>query len=429
MPSPERTSDRQLMFQQAWLVAAREYRERVRSRAFLLTTLLTPIFLGAILGGSVVMAMHAHADQKIAVASNNAAQANAVAADLRSEQQGPKQVDAITPADTAAVTALNHRIEAKQLSGYLLLTPQPGSDAPHAVYVSSSAADMSTAGQMSAALTRTRTRSALLDRGIAPQAANTILQRVDVATEQLRDGKAVASNNFKNFGGTYALVMLLYLIVLIYGMNVARSVVQEKTSRIYEVLLSTARSDSLMWGKLLGVGAAGLTQVGIWFVLLSLVAGTSIAASYGLHGISSLGLRPAQLIFFVVFFVLGFLYYSGISAALGAMVGAEQEVQQLSIVVVAPLVISVVMMSYVLANPGSTVSVVLSLIPPLTPIIMYLRICAQTPPVWQIALSIALLIIAIAVVVWIASRIYRIGILMYGKRPTLPEIARWLRAS
>jgi ABC-2 type transport system permease protein len=92
-------------------------------------------------------------------------------------------------------------------------------------------------------------------------------------------------------------------------------------------------------------------------------------------------------------------------------------------------VFAVIMMSYVLANPSSTVSVVLSLIPPLTPIIMYLRICAQTPPAWQIALSIFLLVAAIAIVVWIASRIYRIGILMYGKRPTLPEIVRWLRAS
>jgi ABC-2 type transport system permease protein len=427
--NPEKKTDRRLMVEQAWLVASREYRERVRSRAFLLTTLLTPIFLGAILGGSVVMAMHANANQRIAVASNNATEADAVADELRSEQQGPKAVDVVTPADTAAVSTLNRRITSKSLSGYLLLTPAPGGDASHAVYVSSSSADMSTAGEMSSALTRTRTRSALLARGIAPTAANTLLQRVDVETEQLRDGRAVASNNFKNFGSTYALVMLLSLIVLIYGMNVARSVIQEKTSRIYEVLLSTARSDSLMWGKLLGVGAAGLTQVGIWFVLLSLVAGTSIAASYGLHGISSLGLRPAQLIFFVVFFVLGFLYYSGISAALGAMVGAEQEVQQLSIVVVAPLVFAVIMMSYVLANPSSTVSVVLSLIPPLTPIIMYLRICAQTPPAWQIALSVFLLVAAIAIVVWIASRIYRIGILMYGKRPTLPEIARWLRAS
>jgi ABC-2 type transport system permease protein len=429
MPSPQSKSDRRLMFEQGWLVAVREYRERVRSRAFLLTTILTPVLLGALLGGSIVMAMHAGADQRVAIASNDAAQANEVAAELRSAKQGPRQVDVVSPANEAAVTELNHRLGAKQLTGYLLLSPQPGSDAPHAVYVSSSAADMSTASELASALTRTRTRAALLARGITPAAASTLMEHVDVETKQLRDGKVIASNAFKNFGSTYALVMLLYLVVLIYGMNVARSVVQEKTSRIYEVLLSTARADSLMWGKLLGVGAAGLTQVAIWFGLLSVIAGTSVAATYGLHGLGSLGLRPAQLIFFVVFFVLGFLYYSGISAAIGAMVGAEQEVQQLSIVIVAPLVIAVVMMSYILASPSSTLSVVLSLIPPLTPIVMYLRICAQMPPAWQIALSIVLLIASIALVVWIASRIYRIGILMYGKRPTLPEALRWLRAS
>jgi ABC-2 type transport system permease protein len=184
-----------------------------------------------------------------------------------------------------------------------------------------------------------------------------------------------------------------------------------------------------MFGKLLGVGAAGLTQVAIWFILLGVLTGTSLASTYGLHGIASLGIRPIQITFFIIYFILGFLFYSGISAGIGALVGAEQELQQFSFIIVAPLMVSVFMMSYVLANPSSSTSTILSLVPPFTPIVMYLRICAQQPPAWQLGLSILLLLLSIAFVVWLSARIYRVGILMYGKRPTLPEALRWIRTS
>ena len=422
-------SEALLVLEQGWLVAAREYRERVRSRAFVLATILTPLLLGGVLGGTVLLAMHANANQRIAIASNDAAQAGAVAAELRTEDHGPRSIELVTPATDASLAALNRRVETKDLNGYLLLTREPSTTVPRAVYVSASSADISSGAMLEGALGRASTRAAMLARGIPEAEAGRLLKKVPVETEQVRQGRAIASDSERSFAGAYALVMLLYIVVLIYGMNVARSVVQEKTSRIYEVLLATARADSLMLGKLLGVGAAGLTQVAIWFVLLGAIAGTSLASTYGLHGLGSLGIRPEQIAFFLVYFVLGFLFYSGISAGIGALVGAEQELQQFSFVIVAPLMVSIFMMSYVLANPGSTTSVVLSLIPPFTPIIMFLRICAQPPPLWQLALSVVLLAASIALVVWLSARIYRVGILMYGKRPTLPEALRWIRAS
>ena len=422
-------SEALLVLEQGWLVAAREYRERVRSRAFVLATILTPLLLGGVLGGTVLLAMHANANQRIAIASNDAAQAGAVAAELRTEDHGPRSIELVTPVSDASLAALNRRVETKDLNGYLLLTREPSTTVPRAVYVSASSADISSGAMLEGALGRASTRAAMLARGIPEAEAGRLLKKVPVETEQVRQGRAIASDSERSFAGAYALVMLLYIVVLIYGMNVARSVVQEKTSRIYEVLLATARADSLMLGKLLGVGAAGLTQVAIWFVLLGAIAGTSLASTYGLHGLGSLGIRPEQIAFFLVYFVLGFLFYSGISAGIGALVGAEQELQQFSFVIVAPLMVSIFMMSYVLANPGSTTSVVLSLIPPFTPIIMFLRICALQPPLWQLALSVVLLAGSIALVVWLSARIYRVGILMYGKRPTLPEALRWIRAS
>jgi ABC-2 type transport system permease protein len=217
--------------------------------------------------------------------------------------------------------------------------------------------------------------------------------------------------------------------VLIYGINIARSVVEEKTSRIFEVLLSTASSDSLMLGKLLGVGAVGLTQMAIWAALLVFYTGSAMAANQGIHGLASLGITKAELGFFAIFFLGGFFLYSALAAALGSSVSGEQEIQQFSFILISPLVVSVVLLPFVLANPNSTMAVVLSLLPPFTPIIMYMRICAQMPPMWQVVLSLVLLFGSVWAMVWLAARVYRVGVLMYGKRATLPEMLRWLRYS
>jgi len=162
---------------------------------------------------------------------------------------------------------------------------------------------------------------------------------------------------------------------------------------------------------------------------VGLFAGSKMAAGIGINGLAALGLTRGELLYFPIFFMGGFFLYSALAAALGSSVSGEQEIQQFSFILISPLVASVVLLPYVLSNPSSTVSVVLSLLPPFTPIIMYMRICAQMPPLWQVWLSVFLLAAAVWGMVWLAARIYRIGVLMYGKRATLPEMMRWLRYS
>jgi ABC-2 type transport system permease protein len=250
----------------------------------------------------------------------------------------------------------------------------------------------------------------------------------EIQTMQLRQGQLIPSNSVKSFFGAYAMMFLIYFTVVFYGMNVARSVVEEKTSRIFEVLLATVQPQALMAGKLLGVGAAGLTQMAIWFVLLSSVAGASASAFLG-GSLAAYGIHPQQLFFLVAYFLLGFFFYSAIAAGLGASVSSEQEIQQFSMVIVAPLTVGMVLISYITSNPTALPVVLLSLFPPCAPIVMFLRMSSQMPPVWQIALSMVLMLVFIWGAIWIASRIYRVGILMYGKRATLPEILRWIRYS
>ena len=218
---------------------------------------------------------------------------------------------------------------------------------------------------------------------------------------------------------------MLFTTVLVYGISVMRSVLEEKNSRVMEVLLSALTPKELMAGKIIGVAAVGLTQIAIWAALGAVLGGPyALAARGALQGVS---IPPATLIFFAVFFLLGYLLYSSMYAALGALVSTDQEGQQLQIVVMGPLLFAYLMMFGVLRQPNATFSLVLSLVPFFAPLLMYMRIMVQPPPAWQVALSIALMVATIYGMVSLCARIYRIGILMYGKRPTLPEIWKWLR--
>lgn len=417
------------MLRQTLLIAKREYLERVKSKVFRITTLLVPLGMAGLawLGG---MSGHKlEGVQSLAILSGNAGLAAQVRSALLEGQFPPSTIQIFAPATDADRARVDREIAMHQIPGYLTLQDVAGQTQPEATWVSGSSINIVAKAQMESAVRSALIRQQLLARGMQPGQLNDLMQPVTLKTMQIRNGAAVHSDSEKSFFGAYALILVLYGSVLIYGINIARSVVEEKTSRIFEVLLSTASSDSLMMGKLLGVGATGLTQMGIWGALLIFFSGSAMAASQGIHGLSSLGITGAELGYFAVFFLGGFYLYSGLAAALGSSVSGEQEVQQFSFILISPLVVSVVLLPYVLGNPNSTASIVLSLLPPFTPIIMYMRICSQMPPAWQVWLSIALLFASVWGMVWLAARIYRVGVLMYGKRATLPEMLRWLRYS
>jgi ABC-2 type transport system permease protein len=365
----------------------------------------------------------------LAILSSDSHLAAQVKAALEEGQFPPSTIQVFAPATDADRQTVDAEVMAHQLAGYLKLEDTADRTQPETTWVSGSSINIVAKAQMESAVRSALIREQLLARGMQPGQLNDLMQPVTLKTMQIRNGAAVHSDSERNFLGAYILILVLYGSVLIYGINIARSVVEEKTSRIFEVLLSTTSSDSLMMGKLLGVGATGLTQMGIWGALLIFYAGSAMAASQGIHGLASIGITGAELAYFAVFFLGGFFLYSGLAAALGSSVSGEQEVQQFSFILISPLVVSVVLLPYVLGNPNSPASVVLSLLPPFTPIIMYMRICAQMPPVWQVALSIVLLFASVWGMVWLAARIYRIGVLMYGKRATIPEMLRWLRYS
>jgi ABC-2 type transport system permease protein len=266
-------------------------------------------------------------------------------------------------------------------------------------------------------------REQLTHRGIVAADADSVLRPVQVVTahgarHQDRESAQIS---------VLVLFFIMYLVIMLYGMNVARSIIEEKTSRIFEVLLATVRPEALMAGKILGVGAVGLTQVGIWLGALLAVALSAAALHTG--GSVHLALTLGQVVFFLVYFVLGYLFYSSIAAALGAMTNSEQELQQLNMFLMLPLLVCFSMLGTLLNSPDGSLARILALIPPFTPLLMYMRISLGHPAAWEVALSLVLLSASILAIIWVTSRIYRVGVLMYGKRPNLPELLRWLRYS
>jgi ABC-2 type transport system permease protein len=424
---------------EALLIARREYLERIRSKAFRISTVLIPLFFAVIFGVGALSGKLSGGARHVLVVSNDpqlaeSERAELIAADnaadeVRKDPSSRLTVEVKAPLTEGDLAALNAEVESKQIDGYLWLNLRPGTTRLEATYTSRGSADFVGKDRMQDSIGHALVREELVKRGATSEEIQALLKDVDLKTQQVKNGTAVAADASKGFWGAYIMAFMLYFAVVFYGVNVAQSVVAEKTSRVFEVMLSSAKPESLMLGKLLGVGAVGLTQMAIWIVFILILSASSLWMTFGLGGLAAYGVTPLQLIFFVLYFILGFFFYSALSAGLGATVSQESEVQQFSMIIVLPQVIGLALIVYILSNPGAWPVVLLSLIPPCTPIVMCLRMAAMAVPAWQLALSLLLMVLSIYGMVWVATRIYRVGILMYGKRPTLPEMLRWLKYS
>jgi ABC-2 type transport system permease protein len=413
---------------EAWLIAKREYLERVRSKAFRVSTVLIPLVFAAIFGLGAISGIKAVGGQRIVVASNDPTLAEGVRVGLqagRGRQSAQMEVGVVAPASPGDLASLDNQVKDGAIDGYLWLNARSGETQPDATYISRRVSKLDRHRDLRNAIGYALARKALIERGVPSADVEDLTKDIDLKTRQLSGG----SDTGKSFWGAYAMALILIFVVLQYGMNVGRSVVAEKTSRVFEVMLATAKPESMMAGKLLGVGGAGLTQLAIWIVAAILLTASAAGAQLGAGGLAAYGITSLQLAFFVIYFLLGFFFYSALAAGFGATVSQESELQQFAMVLMFPLVVGLVLIVYILSNPAAWPVVLLSLFPPCMPVVMCLRMSAMAVPWWQLALSLVLMVGSTIGVLWLVARIYRVGILMYGKRATLPEIVRWLRAS
>ena len=431
-----------------FLIAKREYLERVRSKSFLIMTILVPVLMiGLTVGPSMLMVklMNEGSKHFVVVASRQSV-GDAIRDQLSDAQEreskkvaAAKQkslrnvgesvppshatIDVDTNTSSAEIAALKEKVRNKELDGLIVATDEAA--AAHKLpYITRDVSSFIQTSILEQGVGEALRRESLKAKGLSDPEIDNLFQSTELETQNAVEGGPGAGNPQVMFFGSFTMVMILYMSLLLYGINVMRSVLEEKTSRIMEVMLSVAEPKEMMAGKILGVGSVGLTQLAIW------TATGSALSAYGL-GVAGVPLTailsPKMLAAFIVFFLLGYTLYSTLYAAIGAMVNSEQEAQQIQFLVLIPIIASVAIAFPVLQNPSSQVAVWASMIPFTAPIIMFIRIAVQAPPWWQVALSIALTAATIYGLIALCGRIYRVGILMYGKKPTLPEILKWIK--
>lgn len=322
---------------------------------------------------------------------------------------------------------LNYKITDKEIDTYVIIPPNYADSAANFEIVSRKPNDLSANTSLRQAINAAIRSQRLSDEQIDEQRLKDLSKNIKLDVKKLSEDGAEKDSD-ASFVAAFVVGLMIYITLLIYGQQILSAVVEEKETRIAEILFSSARPFELMMGKLVGVGLAGLTQLAIWILSAVILIAFGFASASAMEmNIALPDFTVATIIYFFIFFLLGFFIYATIYALIGSMVTTVQEGSQFAMFPVIILVIGFYMSFAVVRDPNSDLAVWSSIAPFFAPITMPVRIVAETPPFWQIALSIILNFLAIAGLVWLAARVYRVGMLMYGKRATIPEVWKWIR--
>jgi ABC-2 type transport system permease protein len=420
-----------------WAIIKREYVERVRTRWFLVATLFGPVFFGSLIIIPAYMARRGKASTEftntIILDATSIGMGQKVARAMSAQQSAGSAaplVRTISPSDlTRAESTATRQVMRKQATGYLILDEQTlrGEELRYAGRNATSLGDME---RIRATVKEILLAERLEGAGVKPDKVKEltflpIRLNAERITDKGRGGSGAVSIIFAG-----VVAFLLYMSIVLYGQNVLRGVLEEKTTRVAEVVVSSVPSETLLAGKVLGVGAVGLTQQFLW-VLASVVMFKARGPVFERLGIASMPFQMPEIsigfgFLLLAFFILGFTFYASLYAAVGASVNTEQEAQQAVQPLLIMLVATAVFINPILLNPTGRLAFVMSMLPFSAPIIMPLRLTLVTVPWIELAGSIVAIALSCVIAVWVAARIYRVGLLMYGKRPTLKEMRRWV---
>jgi ABC-2 type transport system permease protein len=420
-----------------WAIIKREYLERVRSKWFLIATFFGPVFFSAIIIVPAWLASRSKATSDVynttILDATDSGFGHRLAVNIAGDTTIPGRmpiVKLVQPSElTKAESTATREVMRKEHTGYIVVNQQTlaGESARYAGSNATSIADMA---QIKNAIRTTILASRLEKVGLDNEKMKEItFIPLDFSTERITErGRAGSGAASVIFG--FAIGFLLYLSIVIYGQTIMSGVLEEKTTRVAEVVMSSVPTDTLLAGKVLGVGAVGLTQQIIWigttYVLLKLRAPIMARLGAPTMNFSLPDISLGAGVLFLLFFLLGFIFYSSLYAAVGSSVNSESEARQAASPLMIMIVSTGVFIQPVLLNPTGTTSKVLSLVPISSPIIMPIRMAVTGVPPLELAASLVFLAIGCLAALWLASRIYRVGLLMYGKRPTMKEMARWV---
>lgn len=425
-----------------WVVFKREYLERVRSKWFLVATFLGPVFFGVLTILPGVLAARTKGSEDL----TNIAVIDATGSDLgqrvsrsvaRLAPGGPAPQLRVTRPDSVAQaeSLATSQVVAKALKGYLVL--DSSTIAGQSVrYAGRNASTLGDVRNLERGVRQSLLSMRFEREGISAERVTTLTaMNLETKTEKIGDRGREGTGGLVNLFFGYAIAFLLYMMIALYGQNILRGVMEEKTTRVAEVVVSSVRTDTLLAGKVLGVGSVALTQVFVW-IALGLTIYTQRGAILMKMGVQAeaAGMRlpsisPGLGLALLLFFIFGFIFYAALFAAVGAMVNNQEDAQQASMPVMLLLITSIVFMNPTLMNPSSTLARVTSWLPFSAPILMPLRMAMSSVPLSEVIGVLVGVALSCAGAIWLSARIYRVGLLMYGKRPTIGELVRWVRAA
>jgi len=430
-------------------VIKREYIARVRAKMFIVSTVLLPVALS--LFGIVPAIIFSIQTPPLRVAVVD--QTGKMYAELRRSLEGDSSDQNTQPDNTNQPRGLprggfgafkleevntanqslddiranlDQRMRARELDGYLILPPDFISTGK-AEFFNRNPGDVVSLGALQSTLNRATREQRLIDAKVDNKTRRELFSPVSLEGVGVSGGSQSRNANAK-FALVFGVGFVMYLSILMYGQIVLGAVIEEKETRIAEILFSSIKPFTLMMGKLVGVSFVALTQLAIWGLAFSVFAlfGVGVLASRNIS-VRIPGVPLSHYFFFALFFLLGYFIYATMYALVGSMVTTAQEGGQLAIPIILILAVSFYLFWPVSRSPDSPLAFWVSIFPLTAPVAMVVRIVTQTPPFWQIALSLLIGFSTVLVIMYAASRIYRVGMLMYGKRASIPEAIRWAR--
>lgn len=416
------------------LIIRREFLERVRTKAFVVGTVLFPVFMLALVflpalvktgGGERTLVL---VDQSPAGIGERVAQA--LQARKPDENAIRYTVQRTTEPAESLRAGLNARVEKEEIDGYVVVGPDV-LRTNQVQYRARDVTNMKVVQDIGQAVTAVVQQERLRDTGLSAADVAQLVRDVDVQTARVTGEGAEGANLFATLITAYVLMFVFLQIIMQYGQNAMRSVLEEKNNRIVEVIVSSVRPMQLMAGKVLGLAAVALVQIAIWAGFAALVSSQSgmLTRRFGVSAgaFTALQLEPQVWVILLVFFTLGFVLYASMYAAAGASVTSEQEAQQVALPLMLPMFVPLVFIMPILTDPLGSTARTLSMIPLTSPLVMPVRAVATDVPAVEVLASLGLLLLGTAAVLWLAGKIYRVGILSTGKKPSLRELVRWLR--
>jgi len=419
------------------LIIQREYITRVRNKTFMLVTLLAPLAYGLLIMIPVLTAKYADSKKVVAVVDESGRFSSLSLTD--------KDLVIYNPHQTMDLVKMAYKSQDSDF--YILHIPQ-NFDVYHPSGIellSRKNAGVFFKGTIDTIMEH-QIRDIRMEAMHIPKATiDSLHSDIDVSVRKITDKGVEASSSGATTGVAYAGGFLIYMFIFLYGSIVMRGVQEEKQSRVVEIIISSVKPFQLMMGKIIGIAMVGLTQVLIWVLLtfiITTIGGQAIGAHHAAeqmtanggqrmeamqNAMSALGTLPVGLIvtMFLFYFLGGYLLYSSMFAAVSSAVDSQAEVGQFMLPISLPIIVSIASISTIVQNPDGPFAFWMSMIPVTSPIVMMARIPFGVPA-WQLALSMAILIGSFIVSVWLAGKIYRTGILMYGKKTSWKELGKWL---